>query len=62
MADKPTYEELEQRVNEFEKEFLERNQVEEVLLKSEEKFRNIFISAPVGIAIARPERLLQRGA
>lgn len=55
MADKPTYEELEQRVNEFEKEFLERNQVEKVLLKSEEKFRNIFISAPVGIAIARPE-------
>ena len=55
MADKPTYEELEQRVNEFEKESLERSQVEEVLLKSEEKFRTIFLSAPVGIAIARPE-------
>ena len=32
-----------------------RKQVEEVLRESEEKFRTIFISAPLGIAIARPD-------
>ena len=42
-------------VVEFVRDITERKQVEEVLQKSEEKFRTIFISAPVGIAIANPE-------
>jgi len=41
MAKKPTYEELEQRVKELEKECLERKRAEEALRKSEEKFRLI---------------------
>ena len=32
-----------------------RKQVEEILRESEEKFRTIFISAPLGIAIAKPD-------
>ena len=40
MARKPTYDELEQRVKELEKESLERKQTEEALQEGEERFRN----------------------
>ena len=39
MARKPTYEELEQRVNELEKEATERKRVEQTLLESEQLYR-----------------------
>ena len=42
MSKKPTYEELEKRVKQLEKAESERNQAEEVLHKSEEKYRGIF--------------------
>ncbi len=41
MAKKPTYEELEQRVKEFENEAFEHKQVEEALRESEEKYRSL---------------------
>ena len=52
MADKPTYEELKQRVKELEKEATELKRTEEVLMKSEERFRIIFNNAPQGIVLA----------
>jgi PAS domain S-box-containing protein len=52
MADKPTYEELKQRVKELEKEPTELKRTEEVLMKSEERFRIIFNNAPQGIVLA----------
>jgi PAS domain-containing protein len=41
MARKPTYEELEQRIREFEKESAKRKQAEEELRESEEKYRSV---------------------
>ncbi len=41
MAKKRTYEELEQRVKELENEAFERKKAEEMLRKSEEKYRNL---------------------
>ncbi len=41
MTRKPTYEELEQRIREFEKESAKRRQAEEELRKSEEKYRSV---------------------
>jgi len=52
MADKPTYEELKQRVKELEKEATELKRTEDVLMKSEERFRIIFNNAPQGIVLA----------
>ena len=49
MANKPTYEELEQRVKELERDALSHKKTEEVLRGSEEKYRNIFSNAQVGI-------------
>jgi len=49
MSDKPTYEELEQRVKEFEKEALLRSQTEEAMLESEEKYRKLFHHSNDGI-------------
>ncbi len=40
MADKPTYEELEQRVKKFEKAESERKKAEEALRESEERLRS----------------------
>ncbi len=39
MGKRPTYEELRQRIKEFEKQAGKRNQAEEALLESEEKYR-----------------------
>ena len=41
MADKPTYEELEQRVREIEEESLKRKQIKRAMLESEEKYRHL---------------------
>ena len=49
MASKPTYEELEERVKELEREALERSTAEAALPKREEKFRNIYNRVQVGI-------------
>ena len=45
MAKKPTYEELEQRVKELEKEAAKRKQAEKAVRESEEKFKAITGSA-----------------
>jgi len=49
MAKKPTYEELEKRVKELEKETFDRKQAEEALRESEEKFRNLFNNVEIGM-------------
>ena len=51
MTSKPTYEELEQRVKELEKEAYERKRAEEALRESEECFRTTFEDASTGIAL-----------
>ena len=48
MAKKPTYEELEKRVKKLEKETVEREQAEEALKESEEKYRTILESIEDG--------------
>ena len=55
MAKKPTYEELEQRVKELEKQVFERQQAEEVLRESEKKYRKLFDESIDGIALADAE-------
>ena len=55
MDDKPTYEELEQRIKELQKDALERKQGEEALQESEEKFRLAFENAVHAIYWANPE-------
>jgi PAS domain S-box-containing protein len=52
MFDKPTYEELERRVMEFEKEAVERTQDGQALMESEEKYRQLFENTTLGIGIA----------
>ena len=51
MAKKPTYEELEQRVKELEKEFLERKQADETLRESEERYRSLLEASPDPIVL-----------
>jgi two-component system, cell cycle sensor histidine kinase and response regulator CckA len=55
MEKKPTYEELEQRIKDFEKEVAERERVEVALLESEEKLRILSDQALMGIIILRGE-------
>jgi PAS domain S-box-containing protein len=50
VADKPTYEELEQRVKELEEEAARHKQIEEALQESEKKYRSLFQSSFDGIA------------
>ena len=52
MVRKPTYEELEQRVKEFDEEVIKHKQAKEALRESEEKYRNLFENSTVGIDIA----------
>jgi len=49
MSEKPTYEELEQRVKKLEKEFIIRKRAEEALRESEATLKSIFLAAPTGI-------------
>ena len=51
MTNKPTHEELEQRVKELEQEDAEHKQAEEALRESEERFRAIFETAQDSIFI-----------
>ncbi len=51
MADKPTYEELEQRIRDLEEERIEAKRVKKALLESERKFRTIFDNVGGAIAI-----------
>ena len=46
--------EISQRVAELQESVSQLKEAEEALRESEEKFRAVFMSAPVGIAIARP--------
>ena len=48
MADKPTCEELEQRIKELEKETIKLNRSDELLRESEERFRLLYERAPLG--------------
>jgi len=49
MSEKPTHEELEQRVKELEKEVLHHKQTEKELKSSEEKYKILIENSPVGI-------------
>lgn len=55
MADKPTYEELKQRVKELEKEVTELKRAEKLLKKSEEKFSKAFNLSPTLMTITSIE-------
>ena len=55
MSHKPSYEELEQRVEEFKEEAARRKQAEEALRESEEQFRKILETAPIGVGISQIE-------
>ena len=58
MARKPTYDELEQRVKELEKEALEHKRVEEVLRESEEKYSKLVENSLTGIYIDQDEKIV----
>ena len=58
MAGKPTYEELEQRVKELEKEALEHKRMEEVLRESEEKYSKLVENSLTGIYIDQDEKIV----
>ena len=49
MLEKPTYEELKQRIRELEKVVVEHKRTAEALKESEERYRQIFNIAPAGI-------------
>ncbi|MBW1851650.1 MAG: PAS domain S-box protein [Deltaproteobacteria bacterium] len=57
MERKPTYEELEQRVKELEKESLKHRKAEDALRESEEKFRSIFHAERDAIMVFDAEML-----
>ncbi len=56
---KPTYEELEQRIGELQKEVTERKRVEAALRESEATLRSIFRAAPIGIGMVRDRVIAQ---
>jgi PAS domain-containing protein len=49
MVRKPTYEELEQRVKELEKEAINAKKAEEALRESEERYRSLIENIPIGV-------------
>jgi hypothetical protein len=51
MPNKPTYEELEQRVKELEQDTVKRKQAEEAFKQSEEKFKNLSLLKKARIGI-----------
>ena len=61
MAKKPTYEELEQRVEEVEKESLERRRVEQTLLEAEQLYHALLDQAADSIVLVEAEILAVLG-
>ncbi len=60
MVKKPTYEELEQRVKELEKDSIVHRQIEEALRESEERFRTLIEQSPIAIQVMTPDgRIVQ---
>ncbi len=59
MADKPTYEELEKRVQELEEERLKREVSDKALAEEEKQFRKFADLAPFGISIIKPDRVFE---
>ena len=59
MADKPTYEELEERVKKLEKKVLSFKQIEASLRESEATLKSIFSAAPTGIGMVC-DRVIQQ--
>jgi len=59
MADKPTHEELEQKVKKLEKEVASFKQIEASLIESEATLRSIFLAAPTGIGMVC-DRVIQQ--
>ncbi len=59
MADKPSYEELEQKVKKLEKEMASFKQIEASLIESEATLRSIFLAAPTGIGMVC-DRVIQQ--
>ncbi len=57
MTEKPTYEELEQKVQELNQRFVEGKRAEKVLRESEEKYRTYIEHANDGIAVVQKEKL-----
>ena len=55
MAKKPSYEELEQRVRELEKDVVKHELAEEKMLESEISYRDLMADIPIGISISSPE-------
>ena len=51
MGQKPTYDELQQKIKELEKEAFEHKQTEEALRVSKETLRSIFRAAPIGVGM-----------
>lgn len=58
MSTKPTYEELEKRVQKLEQAELEHKQAKEALRKNETRMRSIFRAAPIGIGIVSDRILI----
>ncbi|MBW1802472.1 MAG: PAS domain S-box protein [Deltaproteobacteria bacterium] len=56
MPEKPTYEELEERVRELEQETLKRKQAEEALVESEQKYKTLTENSLIGVFIQQEER------
>ncbi len=59
MADKPSYEELEQKVKKLEKEMASFKQIEASLIEREATLRSIFLAAPTGIGMVC-DRVIQQ--
>ncbi|MCM2284073.1 MAG: PAS domain S-box protein [Desulfobacula sp.] len=58
MAEKPTYEELERRIQEFQKTEFELKQIKGVLLESEERYRSLIHFSPLPFLVTQEEKIV----